>query len=209
MIPTGDLEQRLQSNIKADVYELVRPPNQALVEEITAAGEANVGLVLPEGCLAIRWVLPTGLFRVLQEESNADGAFILRLADGSHEAHVVECKKTVNGRDWAKARKQMRWTLSRLRGLAGILGIELRRGVLYTAFRTDDLSPDSAPNPIAQRRPLGPEAGATDVENPWPQRILREWVDDDLILTGFDGRFVHRKIQLDDQGVGSARFACE
>jgi len=208
--PSGTLEQRLESNLQKSIkgvtlYDVVQPPYEALVEEMAVPGEARVALILAEGYLAIQWHLSTGLFRVLKEELNADGAFILQRPDGSFEAHVVECKKTVDRRDWAKARAQMRWTLSRLRGLAGVLGIELRRGVLYTAFRTDNLSPDSDPNPIAQRRPIG-EGGAGLA---FERRAEREWVDDELSLTGFDGHFAHRKIQLDEHGAGRTHFACE
>jgi hypothetical protein len=206
VIPSGDIEQRLAGNIQK-VYEILRSPQQAIVQEINVSGEARVVFTLPKECLCIQWNLTTGLFRVLQEEANADGAFILQRADGSFEAHVVECKKTVNRFKWRDARKQMRWTLSRLRGLAGVLGIELRRGVLYTAFQTDDLSPDSAPDPTAQRRPLNPGEGDAAAELNWDRAAEREWVDDDLSLTGFDGRFVHRKIQLDDNGAGSSSFA--
>lgn len=207
MKPSGDLRVRLADNIQSVIYEVVQPPHTAIVRETAVPGEATVALALPEGCIAIQWRLPTGVFRVLKEEANADGAFILQRADGSFEAHVVECKKTVDRRDWAKARKQMRWTLSRLRALAGVLGIELRRGVLYTAFRADNLSPESDPNPTAQRRPLGPlqEEGPGIV---WDERRAeREWVDNEVRLAGFDARFTHRKIQLDEHGAGSAGFA--
>lgn len=216
MIPSGDLKQRLENNIQASingasVYQLLRPPQDAIVVETEVAGEASVVLALPEGCLCIQWTLPTGLFRVLRLEKNADGAFILQRADGSFEAHVVECKKDVNRSTWPKARTQMRWTLSRLRALAGVLGIELRRGVLYTAYRTADLPPESAPNPTAQRRPIGPLLGedATSAGLVWARRVEREWVEDEVSLAGFDGHFVHCKIQLDERGVGSTRFACE
>jgi hypothetical protein len=206
VIPSGTLEQRLERNLQ-NVYEILQPPQQAIVQETAVPGEARVVLTLPEGCLCIQWNLPTGLFRVLQKEANADGAFVLRCADGGFEAHVVECKKTVNLSKWAEARTQMRWTLSRLRGLSGVLGIELRRGVLYTAFRTDDLSPESAPNPTAQRRPTGPDEGGDGAGLTWNRRAEREWVDDELSLAGFDGRFAHRKIELDEHGAGSTCFA--
>lgn len=159
MIPSGELEARLESNIRAGLYELLRAPQGATVVERNVAGEASVAFTLPEGCLCIKWSLPPETFGVLRDKANADGAFILRRADGSFEAHVVECKRTINRTKWAEVRKQMRWTLSRLRALAGILGVELRHGVLYTAFRADDLSPESAPNPIAQRRPIDAGSG--------------------------------------------------
>lgn len=178
------------------------------MRETAVPGEATVAFTLPEGSLCIQWNLPTGMFRALKEEANADGAFILRRADGGFEAHVVECKRTVNQRKWSEVRKQMRWTLARLRGIAGVLGIELRRGVLYTAFRKDDLSPDSTRNPIALRRPVVLRA-AEDAGIDWARRVEREWVEDELTLAGFDGHFEHHKIELDERGAGSICFACD
>ena len=155
---------------------ILHPPKDAIVRERSEPGKAHVALTLPEGCLCIQWNLPTGLLRVLKEEANADGAFILQRPDGGFEAHVVECKTTVDRSTWRKARLQMRWTLSRLRALAGVLGVELRRGVLYTAFRMDKLSPDSDRNPLVQKRRIK-QGVEKDAKIDWNLRMEREWED--------------------------------
>ena len=36
-----------------------------------------------------------------------------------------------------------------------------------------------------------------------PRRLQKAWEDDEIVFDGFDGRFVHTKIELDGEGHGS------
>lgn len=118
MIPAGDLAHRLNTLIKATapdrqrrpcpVYELVLPPNKAIVGEAEMSGEAEIACEIPEGCTCIQWRLPTGLFAFLQQDKNADGAFVIQRADGAFEAHIMECKRTVDQTKWSEILQQMR-----------------------------------------------------------------------------------------------------
>jgi hypothetical protein len=218
MIPAGDLGQRLRTLIKVTaldrqkrpcpLYELVLPPNKAIVVEAEMSGEAEIACELPEGCVCIQWRLPTGLFEFLQQDKNADGAFVVQRADGAFEAHIMECKKTVDQKKWSDISQQMRWTLSKLLAISGALGLTLERAVLYTAFRSDKLSREESPNPAAAKRTISPPDEQSEVEagfNEARQQQL-EWERDQIHLRGFEGTFPHCKVHLDGQGRGAIRF---
>lgn len=221
MKASGTLEERLRAHVQPTVlvksrgeapfYTLVEPPSKAIVEEPQSAGEARVECTLPDGSRCVQWNLQTGMFRFLQEEKNADGALLVWQSDGSEdgsfEAHIMECKKTVDQTKWAEILQQMRWTLARLLAVAGTLGIPIVKARFYTAFRRDRLSSDSSRNPALPRIPIeggSPRRGELD-------RALRQqldWESDDLAIEGFMGRFHHRKVQLDAaSGAGAVNLA--
>jgi hypothetical protein len=123
-----------------EIYRWVESPGPVTVREESIQGEASVELALPGGHEYLDLWLPTGLFEILLDDENADGAVLVVLPDGALEAHVIECKRTVDGTHWDKALRQMKWTLVKLRALAGALGAPIAGAVLYTAFREDRLS---------------------------------------------------------------------
>ena len=216
MILSGDLLHRLKSLIKQSapskvgsvkVYEIVKPPGKALVVEREKSGEAEIACTLPEGCVCVQWNLPTGLFNFLQEDKNADGAFFIQQeSDGVIEAHIVECKKTVDQKKWTDIVQQMRWTLSKLLALAGALGLPISRVVLYTAFRNDSLSFERSPNFTGMKRTIG-EQTEEDLQLNEEGREFLDWEEDKVRLRGFEGMFSHRKIQLDkESGRGAVLF---
>jgi hypothetical protein len=128
---------------------------------------------------------------------------MLQRSDGAWEAHILECKVTINQDAWSKAMRQMRWSLMRLRALAGVLGVRFQHVVLYTAFRKDEMLKD----PVLLKMPVGDwqpptaeQAEAVDAlkrQRDWPQEDTGE-----IRLEGFDERFLHRKVKLDGQGMG-------
>jgi hypothetical protein len=208
MISSGTLEERLRSFLRVEagerrIYELIPPPGPAVVVERERQGEANVACRIPEGSLCIQWILKDGLFLFLREQKNADGAFFLGAGQEAFEAHVIECKRTVDQSKWNDINHQMGWTLLRLRALAGVLGVTLSRAVLYTAYRNDKLSPDSSPNPAAMRRTVGAPAEPEEQELNNARRRQLDWMEDDIELRGFSGRFPHKKIELDANGAGA------
>ena len=115
----------------------------------------------------------------------------------------MECKKIVGQRTWNKALQQVRWTLLRLRALAGALGVPIQRVTLYTAFREDKLSSTSSRNPLAPRNLITSRFAELDESIERPRRLQKAWEDDEIVFDGFDGRFVHTKVELDGEGHGS------
>ncbi len=194
-------------------YVVVEPPSKAIVEELNTAGEARVECVLPDGSRCVQWTRWTGKFQFLRDERNADGALLVwrddGSPDGSFEAHVIECKKTVDRTTWGKALIQMRSTLARLLAISGTLGIPIVRAVFYTAFRHNNLPPDSSRNPAWPRIPIGvssPDEGERHLNR--ARSLHRQWEDGVVSIDGFDGRFPHRKVQLDEAtGAGAVELS--
>ncbi len=221
MKPSGNIEQRLAAHMRDKVttkmsgemplYLLVRHPDKAVVVEQEVAGEARIECSLPEGALCVQWSLPTGLFQFLKEEKNADGALLLWRDDGSHdglfEAHVMECKTTVDQKTWNKVLQQVRWTFLRLRAVAGALGVPIQQVTFYTAYREDKLSSTSSRNPLVPRNPITSRFAPPDERIERPRQLQMDWENDDITLGDFDGRFAHTKIALDGRGNGSIRLA--
>ncbi|MEP7126339.1 MAG: hypothetical protein ABJE95_35735 [Byssovorax sp.] len=221
MKPSGDIERRLADHIRENVptgaggqtpfYLLVRHPNKAVVVEQEKAGEARIECGLPDGALCVQWNLPTGLFQFLKMEKNADGALLLWRDDGSSdglfEAHVMECKKTVDQSKWNQILQQLRWTFMRLRAISGVLGVPLRRVTFYTAYREDKLSSDSSRNPLLPRNAITSRFAKQDEEIDRPRQLQMDWQNDDVRLGDFDGRFAHTKIELDGLGNGATDLA--
>ncbi len=217
MIPSGDIERRLRDHIQGKVkdpskregpfYVVVRAPGKVTVAEQAIAGEANVECSLPEGSLCIQWSFHGG-FPFLKVDKNADGALLVQRNDGTYEAHVMECKRTVDQTKWSEILQQMRWTLSKLMALAGALGVRLARAVFYTAFRKDRLSTVSSPNPIFAKLPV--ETDDAPLENrrdtSRARQLQIDWENDEITLGDFEGRFAHRKIELDGNGNGAIEF---
>lgn len=215
MIPTsGTLKERVARLVRARVkdkggseratYAWVASPGPVTVRETEREGEARVEFTLPAGCECLELWLPTGLFRILDEDKNADGALLVVLPDGSIEAHIVECKKTVDSGSWEKALVQMMWSLVKLQALAGALGEQIAGAVCYTAFREDKLSADESPNPAYSERIVGAPEGDAEAELRWGRRKQLEWMRGRIRLRGYRGELAHHRIRLDEAGRGGA-----
>ncbi len=88
---------------EAPRFQIVDGPGEVLVQEMERAGYARIACRLPRGVRAIPWRLTTGDLRPIGSEKNADGAVLVVRPDGALEAHVMECKQTVDSTTWAKA----------------------------------------------------------------------------------------------------------
>jgi hypothetical protein len=213
MRASGALDERLRIHVvptilvhggqEAPFYVMVEPPLKAIVEERNIEGEARVECTLPDRSRCIQWTLGTGKFQFLRGEKNADGALLVFRDDGSpdgaFEAHVFKCKKTVDRTKWRDALQQMRSTLARLLAISGTLGIPIVSAVFYTAFRRNNLSSDNSLNPARPRIPIGggpQDDGQRELNR--ARQLEHDWVRNDITLDGFDGRFPHRKVKLDD-----------
>jgi hypothetical protein len=206
---SGDLERQLKCSIQDSLYKIVIGPSPIIVEEAAKDGSARVSFEPQGGVRCIEWRISQGLFKFIKEDKNADGAFFVQRSESSFEAHIVECKRTINQESWNKAKLQMRWTLLRLRALAGVLGFELANVVCYTAYCDDELQAESSPDPAETKIPIGDDEPAIpeDVEI---QRTLRrqfDWQSEQVHLRDFDDPFPHRKLPLQlNEGVGVGSF---
>lgn len=208
----GNLEQRLTALIAPargngePFYEVIRPPSHAIVKETKKDGYAEVTCLIPEGQLCVQRNLEeTGRFLFLRGDKNADGALLLIHPDGRTEAHIVECKRKVTQGKWEDILQQMRWTLYKLLALAGVLGISIDEVHLCTAYRVDELSEESSPNPTVGKPTLGDASDQTPEEGELSEARLRQlaWEGNEVRLPGFDDVFRHVKVQLDnDSGRG-------
>lgn len=217
MKPRGDIERRFTAHVRdkskakdgreAPTYSFVRHPEKAVVVEQEKSGEAKIECSLPEGAVCIQWNLQDGLFLFLKGTRNADGALLIWRDDGSRDglldAHIMECKKTVDQSKWNDILQQLRWTFMRLRAVSGALGVPLRRVTFYTAYREDKLSSDSSRNPVLPRNPITSRFATPDDTIERPRQLQMDWQNDDITLGDFDGRFAHCKIELDGVGNGS------
>jgi hypothetical protein len=130
-------------------------------------------------------------FGFLKDKKRADGALLL-VRNGEVEAHVVECKKTMDSSAWAGVRHQWRATIYRLMALAGAIGERVARAVVYSAYRHDRLSAMENPDPIDLKNPLGEEP-----------IVEASWECDQVWLEGFAAAMPHVKVPLDPKtGVG-------
>lgn len=192
------VDRLLKVSIHNNLYEVCTV--QTLVTEATDEGAATVTCTLPQEVVGIRWKIETAsLFPFLKEKLAADGAVILQLPDGTYEAHIMECKLTVNQDSWARAKRQMRWTLIRLRALAGVLGIQFKRVVCYTAYRFERWETGLVKIPIGAPKPVNDEQAETiDL-----LQQQGDWLAAEIELRDFDPLFLHRKVVLNSEdGMG-------
>lgn len=168
------------------------------VTETADEGRAQITCRLPSEAICIRWKIEKIPFNFLQNADRAaDGALLVQMADGRFEAHVMECKKTINLKSWDKAKIQLRWSLARVRALAGVLGVPIDRTCCYTAYREETFSKD----PGLTKLWLG--TGTSDDPLSQEFREQFDWPDDEVDLGHYPSRWPHRKVQLDTEGKGA------
>lgn len=128
--------QRLSACIQPSLFDVCEGHTHVKEELEADDSAATVTCLLPAKTTCIRWKLESpNLFPFLKERLAADGALLIERADGTYEAHVMECKLTINQDTWTRAKRQMRWSLVRLQALAGVLDVKLTRMRCYTAYR--------------------------------------------------------------------------
>lgn len=197
-----DLAQRLKTlfapptNAKPR-FQIVDGPATVTIEEREKAGYARILCKFGEGVRVIQWTLQTGDLRPIASEKNADGAMLVVRPDGALEAHVMECKQTVDSKHWNDALVQIEWTVIRLLAIAGALHERVERVVLYTAFRRNALAVDESEEPVQFELPL-------DDEDSLPYRrqlpMMRSATETEVALPGWTSPFLHVKVQKDEEG---------
>ncbi|WP_438036558.1 hypothetical protein [Sorangium sp. So ce204] len=182
-------------------------PFNETVSERQKDGRAELRCVVPDKARCIAWMMENPkLFPFLRSSECTDGSFLIELQDGTFEAHVIECKLTINQDSRNKAKAQMAWTLVRLHALAGALGIQLARAVLYTAYCNDQLSKD----PGLLKVPLG----AIDALTAEDEEVVDalegqfDWPEQEISLSGFEERFPHRAVKLSAASAGGVAEGC-
>lgn len=202
-----DLAQRLLARI-ADGFCWVSEEPVEVFEE-SAEGEARVTCTRPGGGLYLVFHLDDVGFPFLRQRKAVDWLLFVHDAEGAIDAHLIECKRTVNPSKWREIKEQMASSVTRTRALAGALGVEIRRFHGYTAFRNDRLSTRTAPDPVFTRLPLGP--GAVARAEPAETRTARlgqlDWEAAEIAIGGVDAPVQHRRVPLDPaSGVGQAEL---
>lgn len=169
------------------------------IEETKDSGRAEVELTAPSGWTLEKLILDRCAFEWLDGSQVADGIVLARSPEGKWQAHVVECKKTVTDDKWSKVQEQLRGSCMRLLAAAGVVGIEVERITLYTAFRRDQLGSRSSDATLATP-PTGERIGASSSA---ARRVA--WQSSALVVEGL-GPLEHRRVQLDtaDDDVGRA-----
>jgi hypothetical protein len=160
-------------------FQIVTGPGEVVVDEKEQEGFAQIACRFGEGVRIIRWTLASSDLRPIGSERNADGALLLVRPDGVVEAHVMECKHTINASTWKKALAQLEWTLLKLLAIAGALHERVERVVLYTAFRTNTLSPAESADAALFELPIGEEE-STGSRRERPMRISAAETDVDV-----------------------------
>lgn len=177
-------------------WTLVEGPGEVVVREKEKRGFAAIRCRFPQGFRVIDWHYDEKDFLLFAKNDNADGALLVVRPDNALEAHVMECKETIDASAWSKALKQLGWTLIRLLAIAGALHERVDRVVLYTVYRRDALSPEESPDPELLKLPL--EDGESE-----PVRRDRSWTLREVSLRGWASPFPHEKVQKDEQGHAS------
>lgn len=170
-----------------------------LVRETSNDGQAHVELVVPEGCDGLGLALGGDqTFAFLRDRRHADGHLLVRSADGTWSAHVVECKRTLKEKSWRTARKQICASLLRLEIIAALLGVTVSHRRAWVAFRRDELSASGTTNPVLLKLPV--TRAATTPSSPSEAR--ESWEQGQIEVAALDVVVPCGPIGLDDAGRG-------
>jgi hypothetical protein len=136
-------------------------------------------------------------FPLLKQQQCADFALLVEWQKDAVSATVIECKETVSATEWDKVREQLagddRPTARADRGLAAAAA---RSVTCYTAFRRDMLTAQLDASPARRRPRVGKRA---------EKGLHRDWLRPQVELPSL-GSFPHRKLQLDEHGIGSLQL---
>jgi hypothetical protein len=201
------LANRLTSRIADGVCWVSGAPVE-LFEE-ASDGEARVTCTFSPGSVGVFFKLDQVNFPFLRQKKSVDWLVFLLHPDGSLDAHLVECKRTVSWRKWYEIRIQMAASVTRSLALAGALGVEIRHFHSYTAYRNDEISARLSPDPVFSRLPLGP--GVVARKEPAETREVRsgqrDWEAAEIRLEGVDVLVTHRRVPLaSSSGIGNVEL---
>lgn len=179
-------EERLDW-IYSDYYEF---GNQVKVVEKNESGKAEVLFESSNDLLAI-CLSEENRLKYLKIANVADGTVCKFLDDTSIELHIVECKRTINTKNWEKVKLQFKGGIQNSYGLSGVLNKSVSKVVFYTAFREDKLDNINTTNPILIKATLGTKQKTSS----------QDWKSSKINI--LNREFEHIKISLDSDGKGT------
>jgi hypothetical protein len=203
-----ELGRRLAARIADGVCWVSEAPIPVFEE--SSDGAAEISCTWPSeaasGATGVAFRLDKMGFPFLRQRKAVDWLLLLHFTDGSIDAHLIECKRTVGADQWREIKLQMASSVTRGLALAGALGVQIRRFHAYTAYRNDRLSTHRSPDPVFIRLPIGP--GAVAREEPAETRGARlgqlDWEAAEILLEGVSPRVSHVRVPL-DPGTGSGQ----
>ncbi|WP_438007916.1 hypothetical protein WME89_03880 [Sorangium sp. So ce321] len=198
----GTIEERLDL-IRVERRRLLHGQDVAALED--AGVHVECSLDGATSCIQLR--LEPQDVQFLREGVCADFALLLSRGDDVFEAHIVELKKTIGDKDWAHVQKQLEWAIVRLMAIAGVLGIQIDRVTVYTAFCNDKLARERSPNLVNMKIPVGPpDTSASDASaRRWAEARL-SWERGKLRMEVVGRDVEHRRIPANE--AGRAWVAC-
>lgn len=122
--------------------------------------------------------------------------FVFELVDDQKWIlHIMEYKKTINTNKMQQSRIQLTMGLYNARAIIGFLNLNVTEIRLYTAYRNDDIS----------RQAATIRAANTD---PNVLKLVKEWIGNEynLVIDCEKTSFIHKKIQLNEDGEGSCEL---
>lgn len=192
----SSVDHCLHKLIQRDLFELHRGTVE--VAETASDGLAQITCRLPAEAICIRWKIEKIVFNFLKDARRAaDGALLVQMPDGRFEAHLMECKRTINLESWSDAKIQLRWSLARVRALAGVLGVPIARTCCYTAYREETFSKNPG---LAKLMVEGQPSGDSLSKD---FRAQFDWPNEEIDLGSYPSRWPHRKVKLDTDGQGA------
>ncbi len=131
-------------------------------------------------------------FPYLVNRKCADGVILEQIA-GKWRLHIMECKTTVDSKNWLKIKLQFEGALLRILAIMGILGItRIEKVTFYTAYRHDRLNPMQSTSPALLKAGVGGREIAS-------QSSLMDWQTGHIHVLSIKNA-VHKKIQLNSTG---------
>ena len=149
----GSIEERLRV-LTTERARLLLATEIAVLDDDEVRVECNLA-----GLTSCIWLdLPEQGIKILRLQGCADFALLLAQDGEGFEAHVYELTRTVARQKWDTAKKQLEGAVLNVLAIAGILGIEIRGVVTYTAFNQDRLSRESSPSLTLLKQSIDPTA---------------------------------------------------
>lgn len=179
------VEDRLKNWIRPDWF--TRITGQVCVEE--HMGDERVKLTIHA---QDAWMFrPEGndRFPYLKNQKCADIVILERKAD-HWILHIIECKRSVSDSRWVRIKEQFEGALLRIQAILGVLGIQEWSEVkFYTAYE-NGFDPLRTKNPALLKNITGKSS-------------LLDWDSGKIDILSLKN-CIHRKIQLNSDGTGTA-----
>lgn len=158
-----------------------------VLKEVNSGGEAELTCKLSNPAITFL-KLEDKKLKYFSCDNCADNIVFEKIGEDQWKLHVIEFKRSVGSKEWAKIKKQFIGAILNSWALAGFLGINHFSEIkCYTAFVRDKLVAKRNPNPVTLRIQTGKK-----VDNPY-----LDWKKDEIkIDIGKVYHLKHEKINL-------------